>query len=399
MSDEPIFYTTQPGWAFATLAELRALGVEERAELWHRDSTLVLPPSPDLRRRQLLTVAEAYDGVAVATARGQWDATRALAQRVEQVDLRSALGRHGRARGRGSRMGPEPVLYVVVSEVWGDTQLRRRELASVMRRAVRTVFPTWREPSEEPTVRARSAERAARPTVALARRPGRTRDARAAGAGQGEAPLVRLLCKADLQAAVVGVQRYSRVGPEDESRPGALREHLACGLLALAGVRAGDAVLDPFMGSGTILRAAADHYGAGLCGGAEVDRLPFRVAQQRIEAAAAARADDVLEVDLLHGAFDSLDLSRLPEGVRMVSNLPFGVTFQAVETARLVRFLVQVRRKAAAMALLMSREQAAEVGQALSLRVKHVLVLGQPAAIVYGQPPRGPAGPAGHRTR
>jgi hypothetical protein len=41
-----LFFTTQPGWAFATLAELRALGVRERAELWHRDSTLVLPVTP-----------------------------------------------------------------------------------------------------------------------------------------------------------------------------------------------------------------------------------------------------------------------------------------------------------------------------------------------------------------
>jgi hypothetical protein len=184
---------------------------------------------------------------------------------------------------------------------------------------------------------------------------------------------------------VVGVQLYSRVGSEDESLPGALRAHLACGLLALAGVRPGDAVLDPFMGTGTILRAAARHYRAAACLGAEVNRPAFRLAQQRVEAAGAAREDDVLEVNMLHGAFDSLDEAQVREGVRIASP----ALRRAVRTDRdsaAVAFPGTSRPAGRRMALLLGREQAAEVGPALGLRVKHVLVLGQPAAIASGKP-------------
>ena len=99
---------------------------------------------------------------------------------------------------------------------------------------------------------------------------------------------VRLVCKADAEAAVIGLQLYGNLGGEQDGRPGALRDHLACGLLTVAGVGDGDSVFDPFMGSGTILEMAAYRYGAGRVIGLEVDGDAYRAARARL----AGRKDD-----------------------------------------------------------------------------------------------------------
>jgi hypothetical protein len=64
--------------------------------------------------------------------------------------------------------------------------------------------------------------------------------------------------------------------------------------------------------------------------------------------------------------------------------LPFGERFFQVESGRLLRFLDTVAPRLAGIALLMARDQAAGVADRLGLRVKNVIVLGQPAAITYG---------------
>jgi 23S rRNA G2445 N2-methylase RlmL len=156
-------------------------------------------------------------------------------------------------------------------------------------------------------------------------------------------------------------------------RSGTLREHLACGLLTLARVGRADAVLDPFMGTGTILRSAAERFDVRVCIGAEVDAAAYRDARRMIQADGRLR----------HGSFEELDFDTLPHSVKLVSNLPFGVQFTQVPTRRLLAFLVSLQPRLRAVALLMSREQARVVAEALPLRTKHVLVLGQPAAIVY----------------
>lgn len=328
-----VFLTTQPGWAFATLAELRRRGIDAHVDLVHRDSTLVVPPLPGLLRGRLKTVEQACGTVLAAHARGDWDATRGLAQALRSHDLQPAVWRWLREtrRERASQ-------FSVGSEMWGNTAVRRREVADVLRDALRRAFPRWREQ---------------------------------------QSGGVRLTIKADVQQALVGVQLYSNLaehGEIGEGRPGSLREHLAYALLEVAGTDAGDAVVDPFMGTGTILRAAAHSYEASACIGMEVDREAFRLADGRVPPEPAA---------LRLGAFDEIDVAALPAGVRLVSNLPFGDRFAQVETARLAAFLESVRPRLAGAALLLSREQGAQIAQPLGLRVKHVLVLGKPAAITY----------------
>jgi hypothetical protein len=129
------------------------------------------------------------------------------------------------------------------------------------------------------------------------------------------------------------------------------------------------------MGTGTILRAAGRDFGARALAGAEVDAAAYRLARRALAG---------IQARLVAGSFEQLDVAALPPFVKLVSNLPFGVQFAPVPTPRLLRFLRALLPRLAGVALLMGREQARDVAPAIGLRAKHVLVLGQPAAIVYG---------------
>ena len=227
--------------------------------------------------------------------------------------------------------------YFVTSEIWGSTSVRRGDLADAVEGALRQAFPRWR----------------------------RT-------AGQG----LRFHCKADPEAAVVGVQLYTNLqGVGDEGRAGALRPHLARGLLMLAGVGPEDTVFDPFMGTGTILREAVRSFGAGRVFGLEVDRSAFQLAERRLQ--------DV-HATLLNAPFEEFDVGSLPTGAKLISNVPFGATFDRVPTAMITEMIEKMGLARRNTTLLLSRDQATELASRLRLRKKNVLVLGQPAAIGYG---------------
>jgi predicted RNA methylase len=345
-----LFLTTQPGWAFATLAEVRARGLPGHVPFWHRDSSLVVS-AVDTRLSDesddLATPAGVYGLVVGAAGTPREDATRRLRRRLEpEAVKRRVLRWLPQIRPTPGAGGPgvRARRYSVESEVWGETALHRHTLADLVREAVTHAFPRW----------------SAAPTGG-----------------------VRFLCKADPQMASLGLQLYSNLSQEDDlrpgrmsqrHRPGTLRNHLACALLTLAGVTPGDAVLDPFMGTGTILRAAWERFGVSTCIGAEIDPAAYRVAQRNV------RAPD----PRLHSrSFDELDVTALPRSIALVSNLPFGRQFAPVPTTRLLAFLVALDAQTRSVALLMGREQAQRVAPALRLRARNVLVLGQPAAIVY----------------
>ncbi|HEX2325942.1 MAG TPA: hypothetical protein VHQ00_11135, partial [Chloroflexota bacterium] len=61
----------------------------------------------------------------------------------------------------------------------------------------------------------------------------------------------------------------------------------------------------------------------------------------------------------------------------------FGTRYPEVPLGRLGPFLERCLERVAGMALLINREQGERVAQELDLRRKNVLVLGQPACIVY----------------
>jgi hypothetical protein len=319
------FLTTQPGWAFATLRELRVRGETSRAVFYHRDSTLLLhgdAPS-DLR-----TPAEVCGFLATGYRAGATDATAGLIRSLTKPGLRdrilALLPQADRAKLRRYRLS---------TEVWGRTSLQRNQLADAVRVSIERSLPRWQETT---------------------------------GAG------LHIVCKADPQAALLGVQLYANL-EASSGRPGSLRRHLAASLLMLAGATDGDCVLDPFAGSGTILKEAYHSFRNVTCFGADIDS----------EAVSEARAALGSHATVIHSSFDALDLATLPERLRLVANLPFGARFDRVPTARLLRFLEAIASRCDGIALLMSRTQARQIASRLGLDLHNVLVLGQRASIVH----------------
>ena len=196
MPRRPFIVTTQPGWAFATLSELRAAGGGgEYVHFHHRDSTLVCPDGLSaLAFKILRTPAEVFGEVVSTTSRRGEDATRQLVRLMRPDAVkRAVLGLLPYVEGT------RPRRYSVACEALGRTTVRRQDLAQQVEQVFRTAFSGWRRSSDH---------------------------------------AVRIFCKADPDFAFVGVQLHSNLGDDDSGRPGALRRHLACGLLQLAGVDA-----------------------------------------------------------------------------------------------------------------------------------------------------------------
>ena len=332
MARRPLIITTQPGWAFATLSELRAAGAgEEYVRFHHRDSTLVCRDGIPALPKDLNTPAEVFGEVMSSGSHRGEDATRRIVKLVRPDAVkRAVLDLLPYVEGTRSRR------YSVTCETLGRTTVRRQELAQYVERAVQSAFPGWR----------RSSERA-----------------------------VRIFCKADPDYAFLGVQLHSNLGDDDSGRPGALRRHLACGLLQLAGVGVDSLVIDPFMGTGTILDAALRLYQARAVVGFEVDSAAAEIAERRLNSGKAS---------IFRQSFESLDTALIDSHTRIVTNVPFGAQFGQVDTRRLVRFLRRYRQAGARIIMLASRGQGAHLGRALGLRRKNVIVMGQPAVILYG---------------
>ena len=233
---------------------------------------------------------------------GRLDAAGELARRLDSDRLKaSVLQWLPLAERTASRR------FSITTELYGRTSIRRDALDRAVNRAAAAAFPRWRR----------------------SQRDG-----------------VRLVCKADAEKAVLGLQLYSNLGDGQEGQPGALRPHLACGLLTVAGVEGGNTVFDPFMGTGTILGMAADRYGAALGIGIEVDADAYRAALTRL----AGR-----RTTLVNAPFEDFDYASLPAGSRLVSNVPFGVRFAQVRTAALLRLIRRPELSGSPAALLLSR--------------------------------------------
>ncbi len=326
------FLTTQPGWAFATLRELRGFGVSGRVAFHHRDSSLLTPALEGLGSERLLTPAGVHGCLADFAPAGRSDAVGELARRLDSRRLKEGVLRWlPLAEKTAARR------FSVTTELYGRTSMRRDTLHRIVSRAVAAAFPRWR----------------------LSQREG-----------------VQLVCKADAENAVLGLQLYSNLGGEQDGRPGALRSHLACGLLTVAGVGDGDSVFDPFMGSGTILDMAYG-YGAGRVIGLEVDGDAYRAARARLPGD---------RTTLVNAPFEDFDYASLPAGSSLVSNVPFGVRFAQVRTAALLQLIHRPELSGSPAALLLSRHQANPIAAETGMRRKNVLVLGQPASILYGRP-------------
>ncbi len=109
-----LLLTTQPGWAFAIVAELRRRGLHLRSEIWHRDSTLVI--AAESLPRQLRTPADACGVLASVRARGEPDATSALMRQIEPARIQDQLLRWlPSAPKAGLRR------YSLTCETWGRT--------------------------------------------------------------------------------------------------------------------------------------------------------------------------------------------------------------------------------------------------------------------------------------
>ena len=156
----------------------------------------------------------------------------------------------------------------------------------------------------------------------------------------------------------MGVQLHSNLGDDDSGRPGALRRHLACGLLQLAGVDADSLVLDPFMGTGAIPDAAISLYQARSAIGLEVDSAACDIAERRLPGE---------NVTIFRASFETLDTGLIDSHTRIVTNIPFGNQFERVDTEALVRVLLACSRAGARITMLASREQGAKISAALGV--------------------------------
>ena len=333
-----ILLTTQPGWEIAVIAELRAAGVPGHFPAWHRGSSVVMPDADETSAQavhDLLTPATVYRVLLEARADGGGDVLSSVLATLRSPRRSGAFKEsfiaalHGGV-ARGQRR------FSVATEIYGRMQVNRGRVAAAVAAAVKAALPRWRRSPE-------------------------------AGA--------RLLCKADPDYAVLAVQTATNLSADHGLRAGALREHLAASLLTLAGAARGATVFDPFMGTGTILHAAARRFGVASCYGLEVAPEAYELACQRLSGT---------RYRLLNVRSEEFDRARLPAGVRLVSNVPFGHRFERTPTPPLVRLIEGAPFGGRHVALLMSREQAGEVAAATELRARNVLVLGQPAAIVYG---------------
>ena len=331
MPRRPFVITTQPGWAFATLSELRAAGsAREYVHFHHRDSTLACRDGLPTSSQDLRTPAEVFGEVVSTTSRRGEDATRQLVRLMRPDAVKRAV-----LNLLPYVEGTRPRRYAVMCETLGRTTVRRQELAQHLEGVIRTAFPGWH----------RTSDRA-----------------------------VRIFCKADPDFAFVGVQLHSNLGDDDSGRPGALRRHLACGLLQLAGVDADSLVLDPFMGTGAILETGTRLYQTSAAIGFEVDPAACDIAERRL----AGRS-----VSVYRQSFETLDTGLIDSRTRIVTNIPFGNQFERVDTEALVRVLLACSIAGARITMLASREQGAKISAVLGLRRKNVIVMGQRATILY----------------
>ncbi len=325
------YLTTQPGWTMASSWELRTRGIDGQVTSCHRDSTLLaaLPLPHD----QLLTPASVFGCLLDANATGTEDATVVFARRLEPEALKTAA-----LTWLTHVKGPRRRSYCILSEVYGETASTRKTLATAVGMALRHAFPHWK---------------------------------RTAADG------LRFSCTADPQTALLGLQLYTNLSRHTEGREGTLRDHLACGLLVLARVQPQDVVLDPFMGTGTILRMAATRFKVRSCMGLEIDPRVYALAQEQLAGT---------DAKLVQGSYERIHRAQVPKRVKVVSNLPFGVKFPRIPTDSLVQFLFR-ELEPEAVSLLMSRDQAKAFRTIGGLAMKNVLVLGQPASIVYSLTP------------
>jgi tRNA (guanine6-N2)-methyltransferase len=144
----------------------------------------------------------------------------------------------------------------------------------------------------------------------------------------------------DHQVAHVGLRVSKRPLHErpykQQHQQGSLKPQVAAALALYSGVKAGNPVVDPFCGSGTILVEAA------LCGarviGGDVDPAAVQAAQFNAQAAGIADAD--LRV---------WDARRLPlpdaSADHVISNLPWGKQITLEDSAELYRTAYQEMRR------------------------------------------------------
>jgi hypothetical protein len=333
-SDKQLVLTTQPGWAFATLAEVRSLGATRYLAFHHRDSSVLVGSEPSLIAEKLITPAAVFGCLLHIKASPGEDATDLLVKQLSSGELKAAV-----IRWLPAIKSKQLRRYSVAAELYGSTTHPRKRLADLMDSALRKAFPRWR---------------------------------RAGSSG------VRFLCKADPRTAFLGIQIYSNLQGGGGGYPGSLREHLACGLLTVAGVGPGDTVFDPFMGTGTILNAARGLFQAASCTGLEIDPEPFAIAESVMKGP---------DYSLFNRSFEEFSSKTLPGNTRLVSTLPFGERFARVPTAKLLRFIAGLGLPPERMVLLTSRRQGMAMAPALGLKAKNVLLLGQPASILHGGAP------------
>ncbi len=305
------------------------MGFNGHATVHHRESSIIACHTPISISRKLVTPASVYGCITVTRKSNHGDSTTTLKNLLKpRVFRENILAWLPLVESKSRRS------YSLETESWGKTHLQRKDLSNLVANIAQTAFPRWR----------RSLESG-----------------------------LRIYCKADPENTVVGIQLYTNL-QKGGNRPGTLRRHLACCLLAITNVSSDTLVFDPFMGTGTILDAAKKEFDVSNYVGLEIDKQIFEAVNKRLGSKNSM---------LLNKSFEEFDFEHLGKKPALVSNIPFGVQFQKVRTEKLHDFLHNPVINPSQITILMGREQANKLSRSIGLRKKNVLILGQAASIIY----------------
>jgi 23S rRNA G2445 N2-methylase RlmL len=298
-----------PGLEEIAAAELRSAGARVVVVLSRIDKRdgMVLFDAPDLSRVMSCgTIEDVYAVVLDAPTGGGRGAPGRLARSLERGLLERALSAH-----HALRPGKRGRSYRVVARVAGAHPFRREEVEAAFAKRLDALLGKW-VPAREGAALELWVHVVGERTIAGVR----------------------------LSDDTLAGRRYKRAHV-----PASLKPTVARALAIMAEVRAGDVVVDPMCGAGTVVREAAEQQRAhskgqssGSCVGGDVDAAAIEAARVNVGRAGELAVWDARRLPLRDGCVDIV-ISNPPYGRQHEAVAGLGKLYRAAmrEAARVLR--------------------------------------------------------------